>query len=84
MNRTYEGTVVNGQIRLQGDVELAENTRVYVVVPDTSVPSKGRVDTPRLAHPEQAKEFTMEVVDEVGDAGIQGVVAPISAKGVVT
>ena len=70
MNRTLEAVVLNGEIRLRGDAGLPENTRVYVVVPDAAESAIARVRTPRLAHPEQASEFKMEVLDEVQDADV--------------
>jgi hypothetical protein len=70
MSKTYQGTVVRGEIRLDGDVELPENTRVYVVVPEASDTPPARIHTPRLVHPEEAREFRMDVQDEVRDADI--------------
>lgn len=70
MSRTYQGTVVRGEIRLDGNVELPENVRVFVVVPEASDTSSARIRTPRLAHPEQVREFQMEVHDEVRDVDV--------------
>jgi hypothetical protein len=70
MNQSFEGIVLNGEIRLRGDVELPENTRVWVIVPDAPESARAYIRTPRLAHPEQASEFKMEVLDEVRDAGV--------------
>jgi hypothetical protein len=70
MNKTYEGTVVGGEIRLLGNVRLQENTRVYVVVPDATESRELHVRTPRLVHPGQAHEFEMEVSDEAHDADV--------------
>ena len=70
MSRTYQGTVVRGKIRLDGNVELPENARVYVVVPEVSDASPGRIHTPRLVDPKLASEFQMEVHDEAHDAGV--------------
>jgi len=50
-DKTYEGTVVNGQIQLPADAKLPENSRVLVFVPDQSESSKARIHTPRLADP---------------------------------
>ncbi len=33
---TIEGIVDRGQIRLRGNIQLPDNTKVYVVVPDRS------------------------------------------------
>ncbi len=68
---TYEGTVVQGQIRLKDDVRLPESTRVYVIVP--GVPrgeNNARVASPRLAQSNQAADFKMEVTEETRDAGV--------------
>jgi hypothetical protein len=71
MNQTFEGIVVNGTIRLHGNIELPEHTRVLVVVPNVaSSAATPRIHTPSLAHPEQAKDFQMEIVDEVHDASV--------------
>ena len=34
---TIEGIVNHGQIKLNGDVRLPDNTKVYVVVPDGAI-----------------------------------------------
>ena len=68
-NKTYEATVINGQIQLPADVKLPENARVLVTVPDEAGPSNARVRTPRLVNPEQVKDFQMEV-EGARDAGI--------------
>jgi hypothetical protein len=70
MTRTYQGTVVKGEIRLDSNIQLPENSRVYVVVPEASDAARASIRTPRLAHPEQAREFQMEVHDEVRDADV--------------
>jgi hypothetical protein len=59
--KTYQGTVVNGQIRLPANVELPEDARVLVILPDETEPVGGHVPTPRLAHPGQAEDSRMEV-----------------------
>jgi len=66
---TFEGIVENGQIRLRDDVTLPENTRVYVVIPDfEAAPPQARVYSPRLVHPEQAKDFAKQLLEESADA----------------
>lgn len=70
MTKAYEGTVVEGRIHLEGNIRLPENARVYVVVPDPLDSTSARIRTPRLAHPEQAREFQMEVYDEVRDGDV--------------
>ncbi len=62
---TLEGVIDNGQVRLRDNVRLPDNTRVYVVVPDIQVEEVAHIYSPRLAHPEQAADFKMEVVEEI-------------------
>ncbi len=81
---TYEGVVENGQVHLPSEVVLPERATVYVVVPQaaaepdelelivleplSSRKTPPRVPTPRLVHPEQAKDFVKEVYPENDDA----------------
>ena len=65
---TFEGVVKDGQIRLRDNVQLPEDTEVYVIIPD-SVP-KARVPSPRLVRPEQAADFVKQVVKATDDAGV--------------
>ena len=61
---TYEATVENGQIKLPAAIHLPEHTKVLVVVPGLDPAPASRINSPRLAHPEQAFEFVMEVLKE--------------------
>jgi hypothetical protein len=65
-----EGVVDQGQIRLQTDIRLPERTKVYVVVPAIRIEQVVHLFSPRLAHPEQAADFKMEVVKESTDASL--------------
>ena len=60
---TYEGVVEKGKIRLKSDVKLPENVRVYVIVPEVQTQEKktARINTPRLTHRNQARDFKMKV-----------------------
>ena len=63
---TLEGIVDQGQIRLKDNIQLPENTTVYVVVPGVPAPRAHRaprVATPHLLHREDAAGFSMHVVD---------------------
>lgn len=60
---TFEGVVEQGQIRLKSGVQLPEKTRVFVIVPDIQIERSVRVHSPRLAHPEQAVDFELEIVE---------------------
>ncbi|MCK6560833.1 hypothetical protein HUU39_10055 [candidate division KSB1 bacterium] len=68
----YEGIVDNGLIRLEENVQLPEKTRVYVIVPDWEAKRVAHVYSPRLVHPEQAKDFVKEmmVIEGPSDASI--------------
>ena len=59
---TFEGIVENGQIRLPDNIRVPERTKVYVVIPGESQPSATRLMSPRLVHPEQAKDFEITVI----------------------
>ena len=65
---SFEGIVEDGRIRLEPAVRLPEHTKVYVLVPNMPAIPTARVRSPRLAHPEQAADFTMEIVET--DAGV--------------
>jgi hypothetical protein len=65
--RTYEGMIIDGQVRFSEPLKLAERSRVLVTVLEEDQTLIGHVYTPRLAQPEQAKDFAMEV-EEARDA----------------
>jgi hypothetical protein len=67
---TFEGVVESGQIRLPAKVSLPEQAKVYVVVPGAGVPLPAYLGSPRLAHPEQARDFQKEVIVETSNAGV--------------
>lgn len=67
---TLEGVVERNRIRLRDNIRLPEKTAVYVIVPDVKVKQVARVFSPRLAHPEQAADFKMEIVQEPADASL--------------
>ena len=67
---TFEGVIDNGQVRLRDNVRLPDNTRVYVVVPDIQVEEVAHIYSPRLAHPEQAADYKLEVTEEAFDASL--------------
>jgi hypothetical protein len=68
-----EGVVESGTIRLRENVMLPENTRVVVIIDGFgglgSVPS-ARVRSPRLPHPERARDFRKQIVEMSADAGL--------------
>ena len=67
---TLEAVVEDGVIRLPKDVRLPDQTKVYVVVPGMQVERAGRIASPRLARPEQAADFALEVSEAEADAGV--------------
>ncbi len=68
---TYEATVENGQIRLPESVRLPEHAKVYVIVPGVGEKPVVHAGSPRLARPERAADFTMDVAEECRDAGLR-------------
>ena len=67
---TYEGIVENGHVTLPPNADIPEQTRVYVLVPDADAKRIPRVFSPRLVHPEQAKDFVKEVIEDTTDASV--------------
>ena len=65
---TFEGIVENGRIRLQDDIALPEQTKVYVVIPDFEAISRAHVYSPHLVHPEQAAAFVKQIIEVDADA----------------
>jgi hypothetical protein len=67
---TYEGVVENGHVTLPPNADIPEKTRVYVLVPDAESQRTPRIASPRLVHPEQAKDFEMQVIEDTTDDGV--------------
>jgi hypothetical protein len=67
---TLEGVVEHGQLKLTRPVPLPDHTKVSVVISDLQPQPRARLVSPRLAHPEQAAEFRMEVSEDSGDADV--------------
>ena len=62
---TIEGYVENGQIRVPASVKLPDRAKVYIVIPDVETLRRPiRIVSPRLANPEQAADFRLEVEEE--------------------
>jgi len=68
--QTFEGIVEKGAIRLPGNLTLPEKTRVYVIIPDAEAGPRARVRSPRLAHPQQARDFAKQVIRVAPDAKV--------------
>lgn len=67
---TYEGVVENGQVTLPPNADIPEKTRVYVLVPDVKTQRTYNIPGARLVHPEQAKDFEKQVIEDTTDAGL--------------
>lgn len=67
---TLEGVVEHGQIQLPPNIHLPDNTKVYIVIPDTRIERTVHISTPRFVHPEQVKELQMEVIEAPTDAEV--------------
>jgi hypothetical protein len=67
---TIEGVVEKGVVRLKAGVRLPDQTRVLVVVPGIEVEPVIKIMSPRLAHPEQAADFVVEVSETAKNAGV--------------
>ena len=65
----FEATVEDGRIALPPETGLPEHTRVRVVI-EVGEPRTFRMMSPRLANPEQAADFVMDVTEEPSDAGV--------------
>jgi len=65
---TYEGVVENGHVTLPPDADIPENTRVYVLVPNPETRRTFKIPGARLVHPEQAKDFEKQVIEDTPDA----------------
>lgn len=65
---TFEGLVENGQIRLPPGIFVPDRTKVYIVIPEVDSSHRAKVDSPRLAHPEQARDFEKELIPQTPDA----------------
>jgi hypothetical protein len=68
---TYKATVKNGQVELSEPASLPENAQLYVVVAGVEEAPGFRVASPRLARPEQAREFVKEVLEDQPNAGVR-------------
>ena len=63
-----EGIVENAKIRLRGEITLAENTRVFVIIPDAQAIPSAHIRTPKLANPRQSSDFRKQIVEIPTDA----------------
>jgi hypothetical protein len=62
--KAFEAIVEKGQIKLPANIQLPDKTKVYVVVAEEDVVKVPYIGSPRLARPEQASEFKMEVIEQ--------------------
>jgi hypothetical protein len=62
----YEGIVENGCVHLPPEVHVPDKSTVYMIIPGSK--RTARILSPRLANPEQASHFKLEVTKEETDA----------------
>lgn len=67
---TYEGIVEDGHVTLPPNADIPEKTRVYVLVPEVETQRTYYVASPRLVHPEQAKDFELQVTEETTNGDV--------------
>ena len=67
---TYEGIIEDGRVTLPPDTNIPDKTRVYVLVPNAETQPTLYVASPRLVHPEQAKDFEKQIIEETTDAKV--------------
>jgi hypothetical protein len=67
---TYEGVVENGYVRLPPNVEIPDETRVYILVPNIDTHRTLQILSPRLVDRGQAKDFVKEIIDETPNASL--------------
>lgn len=67
---TFECVVENGKIRLPADVRLPEKAKVYVIIPNGVISAPAYIASPRLVHPDQAKEFNLEMLEGLSNASV--------------
>jgi hypothetical protein len=67
---TYEGIVEDGHVTLPPNADIPEKTRVYVLVPEVETQRTYYVASPRLVHPEQAKDFELQVIEETTNGDV--------------
>ncbi|MBI4674673.1 MAG: hypothetical protein HY741_23765 [Chloroflexi bacterium] len=65
---TYEGFVENGKVQLPENIYLPEKAKVYVIVPDVQAQVVPYMRSPRLVHPEDAKDFEKEIIEDYSGA----------------
>jgi predicted DNA-binding antitoxin AbrB/MazE fold protein len=73
MVRHVDAIYSQGAFRPLEPLPLSEGTRVHLSIEEEAsartMPSAAKIHTPKLAHPEDAADFVMEV-REAGNAGV--------------
>ncbi len=67
---TLEGIVDHGQIKLPSHIQLPDNTKVYIIVPDYQVTEYARIVSPRLVNRDQIVDFKMQIIEDQADASL--------------
>ena len=61
----FEGVVNNGQIKLPPNVQLPDNAKVFVIVPEIKPQPVVHIFSPHLANLSRSSDFVMEVSEVV-------------------
>lgn len=61
---SFEGIIENGKIKLPDSIRVPDRTKVYVVIPGATQPCPMSIMSPRLANPEQAKDFKKTLIPD--------------------
>ena len=67
---TVEGVVEGDKIRLLDPLNVPDDTRVYVVVPDASAIERVHVFSPHLRHSDQSADFGLKVSESSDHASL--------------
>jgi hypothetical protein len=55
---------------LKAGICLPEKAKVYVIIPDIQIEREARIFSLRLAHPAQAADFELEVIEGSFDVSV--------------
>ena len=67
---THQDLVENEGVTLPANEDICDETGVTVLLRDLDPQRTYNVMSPRLAHPEEAKDFVHDVIEEAPDASL--------------
>lgn len=65
---TFEGIIEHGQVKFVEEIQLPEQTKVYIVVLNSENKKTAHFRSPRLKTPTQIKDFEMQMGEEKSNA----------------